>query len=462
MNLSIENIMLFRSKFLIIFGCIFFLLTNCERALSDDFQLASFAVLGDVFIDGFSSGLDYAAFGNSKLTAFDIDTEVKRSGTSSMKFEVPNEGDPLGPYAGGVFRDLVGRDLSSFDALTFWIKASQAGTIDNLGFGNDFADSKNLVSLPNLRVSTGWKKVILPLPNPSQLTQEKGLFWYAEGPENGDGYTFWIDDLKFEKLSNLAHYRSKIFNGNEKSIIGFVNSQIKVDGMIQTVNLDSGIDQTVEIAPSYFNFSSSNPNVATVNELGVISIHSVGVAKITASFNGKEVSGSMEIEAIPFQSAPIPIHNSSDVISIYSDSYSNVLIDYLNGYWQPYQTTESSEITISGNSMINYSKMNFVGIQFTNPTVNSSSKRYMHIDIYTTNPIVAESVIYIDLIDFNTPNSRAGAVFNSTVLRSQQWMSLEIDLNALGLANRDRLTQIVLNTASTLDNIYVDNIYFHN
>jgi hypothetical protein len=38
----------------------------------------------------------------------------------------------------------------------------------------------------------------------SKLTLEKGMFWYAEGPENGNGYTFWIDELKYEKLGTVS------------------------------------------------------------------------------------------------------------------------------------------------------------------------------------------------------------------------------------------------------------------
>jgi hypothetical protein len=32
----------------------------------------------------------------------------------------------------------------------------------------------------------------------ASLTLERTYFWYAEGPENGNGYTFWIDELKYE------------------------------------------------------------------------------------------------------------------------------------------------------------------------------------------------------------------------------------------------------------------------
>ena len=41
------------------------------------------------------------------------------------------------------------------------------------------------------------------------------MFWYAEGPENGDGYTFWIDELKYEKLGTIAQPRPAIFGGED-------------------------------------------------------------------------------------------------------------------------------------------------------------------------------------------------------------------------------------------------------
>jgi hypothetical protein len=34
------------------------------------------------------------------------------------------------------------------------------------------------------------------------------MFWYAEGPENGNGYTFW---LMYEKLGTVAQPRPAIF-----------------------------------------------------------------------------------------------------------------------------------------------------------------------------------------------------------------------------------------------------------
>ncbi|MDZ7647334.1 MAG: hypothetical protein U5K54_09215 [Cytophagales bacterium] len=72
-----------------------------------------------------------------------------------------------------------------------------------------------LVTLNNMKISTSWTKYTIPIPDPSRLIAEKGLFWYAEGPENDKGSTLWIDELKFEKLGTVAQPRPAIFNGED-------------------------------------------------------------------------------------------------------------------------------------------------------------------------------------------------------------------------------------------------------
>lgn len=101
---------------------------GCSRDL-DELELAKFPNTPEVFTDGFSQGLNYAAFGGSKVTAFDVDKDVKYSGTASMKIEIPDAGDPEGAYAGGVYYTSMGRDLTQYTALTFWAKASQPATV---------------------------------------------------------------------------------------------------------------------------------------------------------------------------------------------------------------------------------------------------------------------------------------------------------------------------------------------
>ena len=138
-------------------------LTNCGRD-TEGLELASAPTTPDVFIDGFSGGLNYAAFGGSDVTAFVVDTEVKYLGTSSMRISVPDFEDPKGAYAGGVYFTETGRDLSGYDALTFWAKASQPANIDVVGIGNDLGENKHQASLLALPVNTNWRKFYIPIP----------------------------------------------------------------------------------------------------------------------------------------------------------------------------------------------------------------------------------------------------------------------------------------------------------
>ena len=189
-------------KITLLLGLLF--TVSCERDLSDEAEFATFPKTAEVFIDGFSGGLEYLPFNGSKLDAFSVDDETKYDGTAAMRIDVPNNGDPKGGYAGAIFRDLNGRDLSEFDALTFWAKASQAATISEIGFGVDFGEDKYVVTQQNLRISTTWTKYSIPIPDPYKLTLEKGMLFYSAGPENNNGYSFWIDELQFEKLGTIA------------------------------------------------------------------------------------------------------------------------------------------------------------------------------------------------------------------------------------------------------------------
>lgn len=441
-----------------------FMLFGCERAI-DELQPATFPVNHEVFIDGFSSGLNYAAFGGSVPSAFDVDKEITYNNTAaSMKFEVPNINDPLGAYAGGAFFTSVGRDLSSFNALTFWIKASQAANIDVLGFGNDMGESKYQVTLSAVDVNTSWKKVIIPLPNPSKLTAERGMFFYSEGPENDKGYTFWIDEVKFEKIGTIAHPQYAVFDGQDIVETSFAGVMKNISGLSSIYNMPNGIDQAASISASYFDFASSNESIATVDPNGsILIVGGPGTAVITAYVDGLEAKGSLTIQSLGnFQHAPVPTQNANNVISIYSDIYTSVPVDYYNGYWLPYQETQSSDFQIEGDHILHYTEFNFVGIQFSSPTVDAFTMTYLHVDIYLPNPLTSGASMKIEIVDFGS-----GGTGNFTspiaVAQAQNWISLDIPLTSFtGLSNRLQLAQIIFSDVNNnIASFYADNIYFY-
>jgi hypothetical protein len=461
---------------------ILILVSGCEREVTDEVKFTAFSNNSAVYIDGFSAGLEYLPFAGSKLDAFSVDSEVFYKGTSSMRFDVPNFGDLSGSFAGAIFPDMGGRDLSGYDALTFWAKATKAATINEIGFGQDFGENKYLVTKQNLRISTGWAKYTIPIPDPGKLTVEKGLFWYSEGPENGDGYTFWIDELQFEKLGTVAQPRPAIFGGADLEAEAFIDIQGKIpeEGLTQTFNLESGVNETVIAAPSYFAFNSSNVDVVQVSELGVLSPVGLGTAKITATLGAVKAEGSALFEVSGgFEIAPVPTRDPATVISIFSDAYTNVSVDNYNGFFGGQTTTGGAvEIIEDVENIIIYENLNFVATSFANPTVDASGMTSLHVDIRTEETIDSGDSITLELIDFG-PNGAfgggddtgGGITFSSADLESGTWISLDIPLvnftnntggGLSGFANgaKANVAQVVFASGS-ISNILVDNIYFY-
>lgn len=442
---------------------------GCQRDLND-LEPATYSKNPDVFLDTFSAGLNYAAFGGSDVKAFDVDTQVKYSGTTSMKIAVPDYGSPEGAYAGGTFFTSVGRDLSDYNALTFWVKATQSANIDVLGFGNDLSENKYQVSLTGVAVNTNWKKIIIPIPDAAKLKMERGMFFYSEGPENNKGYTFWIDEVKFEKIGTISYQSATVLNGENKTVTSFVGVKNVLDGLTAQFSLPNGTSQAVNLTPYYFNFTSSNPSVATVDGVGNVNTIAAGSSTITASLGNNVAKGSLIINSSgAYTHAPTPTQDASKVISLFSDKYSNVPVDYYNGYWAPYQTTLSSDFEVEGDHVLNYTNFNFVGIQMSSPPVNATSMSHLHLDIYLPNAMPAGANFKIQVLDFGANGVYGGnddktgeTTITAPTLQGQKWVSLNIPLTAFaGLTSKAHIGQVIF-VGTNISGFYADNIYFYN
>jgi hypothetical protein len=461
----------FYSKITFLLSLLLMITIGCERALSEDVVLATYSPSPDVYIDGFSTGLEYYPYLNSKYEAFSVDTEVKYKGSSSMRFDVPVEGDPAGSYAGAIFRDdNGGRNLTEYDVLTFWAKATQSAKINDIGFGQDFGDNKFQVSKQGLQLTTNWVKYVIPIPDASRLIQEKGMLWYAEGHENGEGYSFWLDEVKFEKLGTISEIQPSILFGEDKVITSFNGVQTTIGGISANFNFTDQINQTILISPAYLEFTSSDTSVATVDEFGVVTTLNSGSTVITATFNEVQVSGSLTLNSLgAFSHAPIPTQDPANVISIFSDSYTNVPVNYYNGYWAPWQTTLSDDFTVEGDNVLQYTIFNFVGMEYSAPTIDATSMTHFHLDAYISGPIAAGREFRVLLVDFGADGSYGGGddtrhstTFRAPTLVSQNWISIDLPFSSLtGLGSRSNMAQLILEGGDG-SKIFIDNIYFYN
>ncbi|QTD38484.1 hypothetical protein JL193_04120 [Polaribacter batillariae] len=467
---TLKNI---KIKYVPLLGLILMFTLSCERNLSDEAVFANNSNNPNIFIDGFSAGLDYNPFGDSKLDAFSVDTETTFRGSASMRIDVPAFG--VG-YAGANFPVSFPRDLTGYDALTFYAKASQAAKINEIGFGIDpDTNSKFRVALNDLPLTTNWVKYVIPIPDPSKLTAEKGMLWYAEGARNASdegGYVFWLDEVKFEKLGTIGQSRPKLFNGEDQESRISLNNNYTISELTHTLNW-AGNDITLNISPSYFSFQSSDNNVAIVNESGVVTLLSDGEAKVTASIAGVAAKGSLTISKTDVLPAPDPTKNASDVISIYSDTYTS-LAGFNPGFFAGSNTGNISTQSINGNEYIDYENIDFVGTAWDG-TVNVSGMDMLHLDVQLRS--ATGSNVLVELVDFGPDKTDNGLATDGTAgghnitsqLIENQWVSIDIPLNGftlstggggLGSPNLNNLGYIVFvsnNNASFL----VDNVYFY-
>jgi hypothetical protein len=449
-----------------LFSLIYF--TGCEKEFSM-LEPAPYPSDAEVFVDGFGPGIDYQAFGNSKVDALEIDLLVTYSGSKSMKFVVPSEGDPSGWFAGGAFVHVIGRDLSGYNALTFWAKASMVTNLGLAGFGNDnTGTSKYVAAMTELPVTTSWQKYIIPIPLPEKLQTERGMFQLSAGAQNGSGYDIWFDEVKFESLGTIAHPRPTMMT-KTSNLNGGDSTTVEDTKVVFNI---SGIDQTVLCSPGYFTFISSDNAVATVDEDGVIRAVGLGSANITAKLGSVDVSGVVTVNVSeappnPTDPAPTPIQPSGNVISLFSNAYTNVFVDTWLTTWSD---ANLEDVQISGDDTKLYTNLVFAGIEFTSQTIDATAMTHFHMDIWTPDLTALPAVFKIKLVDFGPDNMFGGGddtehelTFDENTvpaLATGVWVGMDIPLSDfIGLTNRGNLAQLII--SGDPNTVYVDNVYFY-
>ncbi len=164
----------------------------------------------------------------------------------------------------------------------------------------------------------------------------------------------------------------------------------------------------------------------------------------------------------PMAAAPTPTHDAEDVISLFSDAYTDVTVDTFRTDWS---SGTLDDVEIAGNATKKYSSLNFVGIETVNSQVDASSMTHIHIDVWSPN----FTSFGIKLVDFGANGAYQGGddvehQVNFDAPVKGEWVSYDIALSDFtGLTTRANLAQYVLvgqPTGSTT--VYVDNIYFYN
>lgn len=398
-----------------------------------------------VFSDDYAPGVSFAAFGGS-TNSITIDNTQSHSGTSSLKIPVTSG------YTGGAMVIATPTDLSGYTALTFWAKNDNpAFKLDGVGIGNNAATTKYAVERNGVTLTSGWVKYYIPLPVPSKLTAETGLFHFAEGSGEG-AYNIWIDDIQYENVSS--------------AILGVPTAAFATETISRPVGETFTPNGTVSVYPvcaegamqtarAYFTWSSTNNAVASINADGLGAAVAEGSANISAQLGSIAAAGLLTVNVTaalqePTVAAPAPpARNAADVISVFSGAYTDLASTDFNPFWG--QSTVVTQPSIAGNPTIKYANFNYQGMQFASP-IDASQMQKLHIDVWTPNCTALD--VYPIVPGQPEQYVRLTPTFNG-------WNSFDIDLSQYTIPLNNIIQFKFVGTPSGSCTIFYDNLYFY-
>ncbi|UBZ15274.1 hypothetical protein LDL77_06060 [Flagellimonas marinaquae] len=164
----------------------------------------------------------------------------------------------------------------------------------------------------------------------------------------------------------------------------------------------------------------------------------------------------------PTAPAPDPNIDPTEVISLFSDVYTNVTVDTWRTDWS---NATLEDIEIDGNAVKKYSELNFVGIETTSSTIDASGMTHFRTDIWTGDA----TEFKIKLVDFGADGVFEGGddVEHELTFEApaqQEWVTLDIPLSDFtGLTTKEHIAQLIFVGAPTGANtVFVDNVLFYN
>ena len=151
----------------------------------------------------------------------------------------------------------------------------------------------------------------------------------------------------------------------------------------------------------------------------------------------------------PTTAAPTPTVAAGNVISLFSDAYTNLAGTDFFPNWS--QSTVVTEEPIAGNTTKKLANLNYQGVQLAGAT-NVSAMTSLHIDVWS--PAVGNFTV--GLIN---STAVASAVAKTEVTRAvvAGWNSLDIPLTNFTAPDLTKIDQLVFSGSGT---VYYDNLYF--
>ena len=216
------------------------------------------------------------------------------------------------------------------------------------------------------------------------------------------------------------------------SMYEFYSGEVDVDQPVMTGNIGEGIS-----------YQYANPGTYSVKVIAKGG--AIETTEYTADFEVTEILAPVVSTVTP------PAKNDEDVISIFSDAYTDVAGTDFNPNWS--QSTIYNAFDLNGDAILQYSNLNYQGIDLGSE-IDASSMEILHLDIWTPD------ATSIDIYPLPNGVQPADERFVTKALTANSWTTINIpmsDFTDQGLSV-DNLKQFKFVGSGT---VFIDNIYFY-
>ncbi|HNX89561.1 MAG TPA: hypothetical protein PKH58_10790 [Paludibacteraceae bacterium] len=422
-------------------------ITSCSQRDLNSLDPAINSTTAEVYTDGLSGGEDFNAWGKATDGIIDFsNTDEVYSGSKSIKIEVPTATDPDGSWAGGViFTKGSPRNLTAYNALAFYVKASMA-TKMTAGFGTPASGpTPHAVTYTNFNVTTVWKKIIIPIPNPSVLTSETGMFNYAL-PGGTTPYQVYIDDVKYENLGD-EFYPVSI---NCDSVYYFTGDYpVSKMTFTQTFSMPNGDNATFNTSSAYYTLSDiANTSIATMSTPDILSILSAGTTSVKVSAGS--FSSTFNLKSTGIVKPPVPTQNASAVSAVVN-SGGKYTCNTIDTWWAG--ATIINAINVGGHNLFKLSNLDWCCMVMNSSKMNVSTKTKLHLDIMVPATVASKTFI----VELKNNDTSLGGQTTNITLAPNTWMPIDLDIS--GKSPKTAINLIVF--SGTIGNVFIDNVYFY-
>jgi len=380
------------------------------------------------------------------VTVSNYNPNWNQTGSVSTNFD-PGDGNNVMVYSNFNYQgtEFAATDMSAMEYMhiDIWVASDDTNTyqVTPIGAGETLVD---ITTTPG-----SWSSVDIPVTsftavNFSSVNQMK----FA----GGNGKSIYLDNIYFWKeptaagtdatLSDLAVDGTTIsgFGASTSYSVPLVEGTTTIPQITAATTTDTNASAVITQATAI-------PGDATV-------VVTAGDGTTTATYTVSFFIG------IPAAGPTAPTREASDVIAIYSDSYTAITTNHNPGWGQSGGVNTTFDAG-DGNNLLVYSNFNYQGTEF--PATDMSEMQFLHIDIF-----VAENDTRTVKV---SPIGGGSETLVSVATTPGSWNSVDIPVSEFTNVNFSSVGQLkfdgqfasdgITADAAARSTIYLDNIYFY-